>query len=100
MELGELAENIERLQKLISETPEIITMLQLLKETKTEHLVLPQKGDKLIGTSEALDILKVSDSTFRSYWQRGLLRVMYTPDSNKRKFWLSEVMAIPQEAKA
>ena len=90
-------DEVKQLSKLVQDNPDLLTMLKLLDKNHVEKLVLPVRADKLIGTTEALDILKVSEATFRGYWQKGLIEVYYTPDSRNRKFWLSDVMTIPRK---
>ena len=90
-------DEVKQLSKLVQDNPDLLTMLKLLDKNHVEKLVLPVRADKLIGTTETLDILKVSEATFRGYWQKGSLEAYYTPDSRNRKFWLSDVMAIPRK---
>ena len=90
-------DEVKQLSKLVQDNPDLLTMLKLLDKNHVEKLVLPVRADKLVGTTEALDILKVSEATFRGYWQKGLIEAYYTPDSRNRKFWLSDVMAIPRK---
>ena len=90
-------DEVKQLSKLVQDNPDLLTMLKLLDKNHVEKLVLPVRADKLIGTTEALDILKVSEATIRGYWQKGLIEVYYTPDSRTRTFWLSDVMVIPRK---
>lgn len=94
--MGELIAKGQQLQALLTQNPEMLTFLQLLKDTDTEHIVVPVKADRLIYPGEAREILRVSETTLNQYVDQGLLKSYRTPPKGKRKFWLSEVMAIPQ----
>lgn len=60
-------DEVKQLSKLVQENPDLLTMLKLLDKNHVEKLVLPVRADKLIGTTEALDILKVSGTASFGY---------------------------------
>lgn len=91
-----LLEKASKLQNILHENPDVVTFLQLLKETRVEQMVMPAKVDKLIGTKQAAEILGVAENRIGEYVRDGLLTPLYTPPVSHRKFWLSEVMAIPK----
>lgn len=88
-------ERMVKLKELLT-APEIANFLKLLAENKNE-LVIPIKQDKLIGTSQAAEVLGVAENSIGEYVKNGLLTPLYTPPASHRKFWLSDVMAIPRK---
>lgn len=87
-----VVEQMERIQQILKETPEVLTFLNLMKETKVPALVSPVKSDVLVEAGQAAKVLKVSVVKIGQYHTQGLLPAYYVPDSNHRKFWLSDVM--------
>lgn len=97
---GDEVDTLERLEKIVElsqKFPQLLEILQLLKDVPEGKIMMPVKADKLIGTNEAIAILKTSTKTFRKIWQEGYIDVVYTPNSGERKFWLSQVMAVPKK---
>lgn len=87
-----VVEQMERIQQILKESPEVLTFLNLIKETKVPALVSPIKSDVLVEASQAAKVLKVSVVKIGQYHTQGLLPAYYVPESNHRKFWLSDVM--------
>ena len=81
----------EKLKQLLTESPEILEYLRLIKGV---DVLFPAKSDVLIRTSEAAKFLGVSKNTIRHYVREKILTPMYTPNSNHMKFWLSDVKKI------
>ena len=52
--------------------------------------------DRLIRSSEAAQILGVSKATIGEFVKAGLLTPLYV-NSDQRKFWLSQVKALPRK---
>lgn len=52
--------------------------------------------DRLVRAGEAAKILGVNKSTIGALCRAGLLTPLYV-DSEQKRFWLSEVKAIPQK---
>ena len=86
----------QQLKSLFTEEPDLLKFLELLKSTDESRLVMPPKADRLIGPKEVLGILRISPGRLEDYVKSGRLTAYYTPPASGRKFWLSEVMAIPQ----
>ena len=84
----------EKLKKLVSETPEVIEYLRLVKGVE----VLPMKSDVLVRASDAAKILCVGKETIYRYATEKILTPMYTPYSTQMKFWLSEVRNVAKKA--
>ena len=95
--LNGVVEQMERIQRILKESPEVLTFLNLIKETGVPAMVTPLKSDVLIEASEAAKVLKVSTVKIGQYHSRGLLPAYFVPDSNHRKFWLSDVMSIAKQ---
>lgn len=88
--LNALVEKGRELQKLLTETPEIIDYLRLINSGNA----LPLKTDMLIRVGEAAKILCVSKSTIYQFVIEKILTPYYTADSKQMKFWYSEVKAL------
>lgn len=94
--MPQIIDSLESLKKVVSESPEVLECLKLLKECRSEVVITPVKADKLIGQKEVSEILGVSANRVGDYVKKGLLTAYYTPPASHRKFWLSEVMKLPQ----
>ena len=70
---------------------EIMPMIEVIK---TVELSLPT--DRLIRAGEAAQILGVSKSTIGHFVKAGLLTPLYV-NSEQKRFWLSEVKALPRK---
>ena len=86
----------QQLKSLLTEEPNLLKFLELLKGTEPNQLVMPPKADRLVGPKEVLGILRISPGRLEEYVKSGKLTAYYTPPASGRKFWLSDVMAIPQ----
>lgn len=91
-ELQRAVELAERYQKAL----ESITPLQKKVEQFSLENVLLAPADRLIHAGEAAKLLGVNQNTIGSFVKRGLLTPLYV-NSNRRKFWLSEVLALPEK---
>ena len=72
-------------------TPELIRVLELASKLEG---VIPIKADRLVRQAEAAKTLGVNTTCISRYVREGILRPVYTPYNNQRKFWLSEVMEV------
>lgn len=90
-----LVDNIEELKELSGlMTPELIRFMELAKETGP---VIPIKADKYIFLGEAAEILGTNKTVVCRYVRDKLLKAYLLPYSSKRKFKLSEVLALAKE---
>lgn len=96
-ELGAVIEKLEQIQKILQETPEVLTTLKLLKETGTTSVVTPVKAEVFVEASQAAEMLKVSAVKISSYRRQGLLPAYRVPDSTHNKYRLSDVMSLAKE---
>ena len=92
--------NIEELKLLVELTGQIKNNLQVIepqlqtiKKFSLENVLLAPT-DRLIHSGEAAKILGVNQNKISSLVKKGLLTPLFI-DSNRRKFWLSEVLALP-----
>ena len=90
--LQRAVELLERYRKVL----ESITPLQRTVEQFNLENVLLAPADRLIHAGEAAKLLGVNQNTIGSFIKRGLLTPLYV-NSNRRKFWLSEVLALPKK---
>ena len=94
--------NIEDLQKEVDlaeryqKALENIASLQQTIEKFSLENVLQTPADRLIHSGEAAKILGVNQNKISSLVKKGLLTPLFI-DSNRRKFWLSEVLALPMK---
>ncbi len=86
----------QQLKSLLTEEPDILRFMELLSNNDGSQWVIPTKIDRLVGPKEVLRILRISTARLEEYVKSGRLTAYYTPPASGRKFWLSEVMAIPQ----
>lgn len=94
-QLDALVKRGRELQRLLIENPEVLEFLRIVQELK-EIPVMTEKADRLIELSEAARILDTNTGTVGKYVRTGKLTAYKTIGSNHRKFWLSEVMALPE----
>ena len=87
--LNQLVESAQKLQRLLKTSPEILECLRLLQNPKTVEILMPIKPDVTAG--EAAKVLGVNKSAIYSAVSAKLLTPMFTPHSNIKKFWLSDV---------
>lgn len=86
------------LKKLLTETPEILTYLRLVKENGNETF-LPKVDDVLIRSGEAAAILGVNKSVISHFVKTGQLRGYFVGEASHLKFWRSEVKALAKPAR-
>lgn len=91
-----MVEKGKELQKLLQETPGIIRFMELMKELGDSAAILPAKADRLIRAGEAAQILGVDKNTIYRFAKEGRLTVLYTAGSNQKKFWLSDIIRLPE----
>ena len=91
-ELREAAEYAERIQ---AAAKDILPLIEALKKIEGK-LIVPAPADRLIKAGEAAKILGVSKTSIGNFVKAGLLAPVYV-DSERRKFWLSDVMALPKK---
>lgn len=96
--LDALISKAQELKKLLKETPEILSYLQLLKELDAEKLSLPKVDDVLLKSSEAAEILGVNKSSISQFVKTGQLRGYIVAGSSWLRFWRSEVKALAKPA--
>ena len=87
--LDALIEKVRELKKLLKETPEILTYLRLINESRVERISLPKVDDVLIRSGDAAEILGVGKSTIGHYVKTGQLRGYYVAGSSHLRFWRS-----------
>lgn len=88
-------EKAQTLSKILKDSPEIIRFMELEQGAAyAQKIIVPLKMDKLITVRAAAEILGVNPSRIYRYIQSGILKPRKTPESDRKKFWLSEVMAI------
>ena len=83
----------EKLKRLLTETPEVLEYLRLVSGGEEKN-ILPMKSDVLISAGEAAKVLNVGKETIYRYAAEKILTPLYTPYSNRIKFWLSEVKGV------
>lgn len=92
-ELREAAEYAERIQIAAKE---IIPLIEALKNLEGK-MIIPAPTDRLVKAGEAAEILGVSKTSISDFVRAGLLVPVYV-DSERRKFWLSDIMALPKKS--
>ena len=90
--MASLVQHGKELQKLLRETPEILDYMRLADSGKA--LVMPKRADMLVQAGQAAKILHVSQTSVYHFEAKGLLRAFYTPESNRKKFWVSDVQRL------
>lgn len=80
--------------KLQNVARELQPFLETLKEFDGKDIV-PIPTDRLIRAGEAAQILGVNQSTIGAFVKAGLLKPLYV-NSDQKKFWLSQVKALPR----
>ena len=53
-------------------------------------------ADRLLRAKEVREILRITPKTLGDLVKSGRLTAYYTPDSTERKYWQSQVLAIPE----
>lgn len=81
------------LQQIIQKTP-LVGELILQTEREYSSPAVPVLQDTLIFAGQAAKVLHVNVNTIGNFERRGLLRSYLTPNSCRKKYWLSEVKQI------
>ena len=100
--------NVEGLDQLVQKGQELSTILKNQDVLRFMELaaqmgstfseIIPKRTDSLVFPSEVRSILRISNSTLKQYCREGRLTPVLTPPRGKTKFWLSQVLAIPEKA--
>lgn len=93
LDLAALQRFTAQAQKLQAIVADLQPFLTLIKELDGKMFI---PDDRLIRTNEAAQILGVSKSTIGEFVKAGLLTPLYV-NSDQRKFWLSQVKALPRK---
>lgn len=93
LDLETLTKFTEQAYKLQSVTRELQPFFEMIKELDGKAIV---PTDRLIRAGEAAEILGVNKSTISAFCKAGLLTPLYV-NSDQKKFWLSEVKALPRK---
>lgn len=93
--LDELREAARLLHEMAADAEKILPVLQYAE--KNPGGVIPTTADHLVKAGEAAKILGVSKTSISDFVRAGLLVPVYV-DSERRKFWLSDVMALPKKS--
>lgn len=88
--LQKITEQAQKLQAIVRELQPFFEMIEALDGKP----IIPM--DRLIRASEAAEILGVNKSTIGAFCKAGLLTPLYV-NSEQKKFWLSEVKALPRK---
>lgn len=81
-------------QKLQAIAADIMPFIEAVRDLEGKD-ILPLPTDRLIRTSEAAHILGVGKATIGEFVRAGLLTPLFV-NSDQRRFWLSEVKALPR----
>lgn len=90
--LQKTLELLERIQTVLTNVAPQLATIEKLSAANA----LSTPTDRLIHSGEAAKLLGVNQNTIGSLVKRGLLTPLFI-DSNRRKFWLSEVLALPKK---
>lgn len=93
LDLAALQKITAQAQKLQALAREIQPFLELVKEMDGREFI---PTDRLIRAGEAAQILGVNVSTIGAFCKAGILTPLYV-NSDQKKFWLSEVKALPRK---
>lgn len=93
IDLATLQKFTAQAQKLQAIAADLKPFLELIRELDGKNF-LPT--DRLIRTGEAAQILGVSKSAIGAFVKQGLLTPLYV-NSDQKKFWLSQVKALPKK---
>ena len=92
LDLDALQRFTEQAQKLQAIAAKVQPFLELIRELDGRELVT----DRLIRAGEAAQMLGVSKSAIGAFAKAGLLTPLYV-NSDQKRFWLSEVKALPRK---
>ncbi len=92
MELQELDAFVTaatKLKDLLTANPAVLEYMRLAQGR--EAVVMPFTTDYLVGAREAAKILSCDRNAIYRFVKEGKLTAYYTPDSTRKKFWISEL---------
>ena len=95
LDLEALRKFTAQAQKLQAIARDILPLIEAVKSLDGKA-ILPTPADRLIHASEAAQILGVGKSSIGEFVRAGLLTPLYV-NSDQRRFWLSEVKALPRK---
>ena len=93
LDLDALQRFTEQARRLQSIAADLQPFLELVKELDGKNFA---PADRLIRAGEAAQILGVSKSAIGEFCKAGLLTPLYV-NSEQKKFWLSQVRALPRK---
>lgn len=93
--LDQLVDKSKKLSDLL-QSSEVLRFMELVVQTGENFSVIPARADSLVFPNEVRSILRISNSTLKDYCTQGLWTPVFTPPKGKTKFWLSQVLAIPE----
>ena len=93
LDLEALKKFTAQAQRLQAIAAELQPFLETIKELDGKATI---PTDRLIRAGEAAQILGVSKSTIGAFVRAGLLTPLFV-NSDQKKFWLSEVKALPKK---
>jgi len=93
LDLNALAKITAQAQKLQTIAAKVQPFLELIKELDGKEFA---PTDRLIRAGDAAQMLGVNPSAIGEFVKAGLLTPLYV-NSDQRKFWLSEVRALPRK---
>ena len=82
----------------ILKNKDVLRFMELAVQMGESFSVMPERTDSLVFPNEVRRILRISNSTLSQYCKEGRLTPVLTPPRGKTKFWLSQVLAIPENA--
>lgn len=94
LDLDALDKLIRKAQKLQALVADLQPFLELVRQLDGKDFTVP--ADRLIRASEAAKILCIDHNAIGKLVKAGLLTPLYV-NSDQQKFWLSEVMKLPQK---
>ena len=95
--LNALVEKAVELKQVLSESPEILQYLRLIKEIGAEKVEVPRVDDVLLRAGDAAKILGVGQSRINAYVREGKLSRYYVEGSSHSRFWRSQVKALAKQ---
>ena len=78
-DLNALVAKGQELKAILTETPEILSFLRLIKDLGDGKAVLPAQTDALVFAGQAAKVLGVDKATIYRYVKDGILKPYYTP---------------------
>lgn len=92
LDLDNLQKITAQAQKLQAIAREVQPFLELVRDLGDRNF---EPSDRLIRTGKAAQILGVGKAAISAFVKAGLLTPLYV-NSDQRRFWLSEVKALPR----